>query len=81
MSVDMRVILLVDADIVGEYLHPYIELGTPRVYTCMYITVMDSSSKRWTFTLSKFDEPFGVWFHFERFLRTGVGWCEGRTLG
>uniref|UniRef100_A0A2N9F484 Retrotransposon gag domain-containing protein n=1 Tax=Fagus sylvatica TaxID=28930 RepID=A0A2N9F484_FAGSY len=31
MSVDMRVILLVDADIVGEYLHPYIELGTPRV--------------------------------------------------
>jgi hypothetical protein len=28
---------------------------------------MDSSTKRWTFTLSKFDEPFGVRFHFENF--------------
>jgi hypothetical protein len=25
---------------------------------------MDSSTKRWTFTLSKFDEPFGVRFYF-----------------
>jgi hypothetical protein len=28
---------------------------------------MDLSTKRWTFTLSKFDEPFGVRFHFENF--------------
>jgi hypothetical protein len=28
---------------------------------------MDSSTKRWTFTLLKFDEPFGVRFHFENF--------------
>ena len=28
---------------------------------------MDSSTKRWTFTLPKFDEPFGVRFHLENF--------------
>ena len=43
----------------GEYLHSYIEFRTLRVHTCM-----DSSTKRWTFTLSKFDEPFGVQSHF-----------------
>ena len=46
----------------GEFLHPYIELRTLRVHTCT-----DSSTKRWTFKLSKFDEPFGVRFYFERF--------------
>ena len=68
MSVDMRVVLLVEGDTMGKHLHPYIELRTLRVHTCT-----DSSTKRWTFTLSKFDEPFGVWFYFERFLRTDVG--------
>ena len=46
MSVDMRVILLVEADTAGEYLHPYIESGTLRVYTHMYIMVKDSSIRR-----------------------------------
>jgi hypothetical protein len=46
----------------GKYLHSYIELRTLRVHTCT-----DSSTKRWAFTLSEFDEPFGVRFHFERF--------------
>jgi hypothetical protein len=46
MSVDMRVILLVEADTAGEYLHPYIESGTLRVYTRMYTMVMDSSTRR-----------------------------------
>jgi hypothetical protein len=33
----------------------------------------DKSTKRWTFTLSKFDEPFGVRFHFEKiFVREPV---------
>ena len=46
MLVDIRVILLVEGDIVGEYLHPYIESGTLRVYTHMYIMVTDSSIRR-----------------------------------
>jgi hypothetical protein len=62
MSVGVRVILLVEDNTMGKYLHPYIESGTLGVYICM-----DSSTKRWTFTLSKFDEPFGVQFHFENF--------------
>jgi hypothetical protein len=34
----------------------------------------DKSTKRWTFTLSKFDEPFGVRFHFENFWEpTSIG--------
>jgi hypothetical protein len=43
----------------GAYLHPHIELETHSVYTCMYTMVMDTSTKRWTLTLPKFDEPFG----------------------
>jgi hypothetical protein len=30
-------------------------------------------NERWTLTLPKFDEPFGVRFHFKRFLGTDVG--------
>ena len=63
-------------NIMGGYLHSYTEFRTLRVRTCM-----DLSTKRWTFTLSKFDKPFGVRFHFERFLRIDIGWCEGHTLG
>ncbi len=64
MSVGVKVILLVEGNTVGKHLHPYIESRTLRVHTCMYTMVTDSSTKRWTFTLSNFDEPFGVWFHF-----------------
>jgi hypothetical protein len=62
MSVDVRVVLLVKDDAMGEHLYPYIGAETLGVYICT-----DSSAKRWTFTLSKFDEPFGVRFHFENF--------------
>jgi hypothetical protein len=79
MSVDVRVILLVEGDTMGEYLHPRIELETLRVYTCTY--TVDNSMKKWTLTSLKIDEPFSLRFHFERFLGTDVGWCEGRTLG
>ena len=67
MSVDVRVILLVEGDIMGEYLHPYIESGTLRAYTCMY--TIDKSTKRWTLTSLKIDEPFGTRFRFEKFWR------------
>jgi hypothetical protein len=63
MSVDVRVVLLVEDD------------------KTMYTMVTNVSTKRWTLTLAKFDEPFDVRFHFERFLGTGVGRCEGHTLG
>ena len=33
MLVDVRVILLVEGDTTGEYLHPHIELETLRIYT------------------------------------------------
>ncbi len=79
MSAGVKVILLGGHDTTGEYLHPYTELGAPKVYVYMY--TIDASTKRWAFTLPKFDEPFGSRFYFERFLRTDVGWCEGRTLG
>ena len=79
MSVGVRVILLVGDNTMGDYLYPYMELETLRVYTCMYM--MDTSTKRWTLTLPKFDEPFGIRFHFEKFLGTDVSWCEGCTLG
>ena len=49
----------------GEYLHLYIELGFLKVYTHMYS--MDKSTKRWTSTPLKIDEPFGVRFHLENF--------------
>jgi hypothetical protein len=62
----------------GKYLHSYIESGTLRAYTCMYTT--DKSTKRWTFTLPKLTS-LSAFSSIERFLGTGVGWCEGRTLG
>jgi hypothetical protein len=55
MSVDVRVVLLVEDD------------------TTLYTMATSVSTKRWTLTLPKFDEPFGVWFRFERFLGTDVG--------
>jgi hypothetical protein len=53
MSVDMRVILLVEDDITDKHLHPYIGSRTLRAYTCMYTTVTESINKRWTFTSTK----------------------------
>ena len=54
MLVDVRVILLVEADKMGEYLHPHVELKTPRVYTM----VMDTSTRRWAFTSPKIRRTF-----------------------
>ena len=60
----VRVILLVEVDKMGEYLHPHTELENPRVYLCMYTVVMDTLTRRWILILSKFGEPFGPRFHF-----------------
>jgi hypothetical protein len=51
--------------------------------TTLYTMVTNVSTKRWTLTLLKFDEPFDVRFHFKRFffLGTDVGKYEGRTFG
>ena len=65
MLVDVRVILLVGGDTMGEYLHPRIKLETLGAF--MYMIVKNASTKRWTLTLPKFDEPFGARFHFENF--------------
>ena len=46
-------------NIMGGYLHSYTEFRT-----LMVRTYTDLSTKRRTSTLSKFDEPFGVRFHF-----------------
>jgi hypothetical protein len=75
----VRVILIVEADKMGEYLHPHIELETPRVY--VYTVVMDASTRRRILILPKLDEPFGPWFHFwKNFGGTDVGRCESHTL-
>ena len=58
---------------------PHVELETLGVL--MYKKVTYTSTKRWTLTLPKFDEPFGPRFHFKRFLGTDVDRCEGPTLG
>ena len=49
----------------------------------MYTMATNVSTKRWTLTLPKFDEPFGVRFHFEKKKKFGnrVSRCEGHTLG
>ena len=78
----VRVILLVEVDKMGEYLHPHTELENPRVYVCMYTVVMDASTRRWILILPKFDEPFGPRFHFwKNFGGTNVGRCESHTFG
>jgi hypothetical protein len=75
----VRVILLVEDNTMGDYLHSRTELETLRIYMCTFM--MDKSTKGWTLTSLKIDEPFGLWFHFERFLGNNVGRCEGHTLG
>jgi hypothetical protein len=78
----VEVILLVEVDKMGEYLYPRTELGTPRVYVCIYTMVMDASTRRWILILPKFDEPFGPRFHFwKNFGGTNVGRYESHTLG
>ena len=47
----------------------HVEFGTLRVFMRMYMMVTCVPTKRWTLTLPKFDEPFGVRFHFENFWR------------
>jgi hypothetical protein len=63
MSVDVKVILLVEGDTIGKYLHPYIESRTLRVYMYVYYGQVD---KEMDFHTTKIDEPFGVWFHFRK---------------
>ena len=64
MSVDARVVLLVEDD------------------KTMYTMATNVSTKRWTLTLPKFDEPFGIRFHFEKKkIGNRVNRCEGRTFG
>ena len=46
MAVDVRVILLVEGDIMGKHLRPYIESETLRAYACMYTMVTDASTRR-----------------------------------
>jgi hypothetical protein len=70
MSVDVRVIFLVKDD---KTLYIPVEFETLRVFMCMYMMISSVPTKRWTLTLPKFDEPFGVRFHFEGFLGTDVG--------
>jgi hypothetical protein len=62
MLVDVRVILLVENDTMGDYLHFRTELKTFRIYMRMY--TVDKSTKRWILTSLKIDEPFGPQFHF-----------------
>ena len=66
-SVNVRFILLVEDD-EAMYIRPYIELKTLRAFMCMYMMVTSVPTKRWTLTLPKFNEPFGVRFHFEKIL-------------
>jgi hypothetical protein len=46
MSIGVKVVLLVEDDIMGKHLYPYIESRTLRIYTCMYIMVTNSSTRR-----------------------------------
>jgi hypothetical protein len=79
MLVDMKVVLLVEED--KTIYTSYVELETLGTFMCMYMMTMDASTRRWTLTSSKIDEPSGPRFHFEKFLGTDVGRCEGHTLG
>ena len=38
--------------------------------TTLYTMAISVSTNRWTLTLPKLNEPFGIRFHFERFLGT-----------
>ena len=66
-------------DKMDEYIHPHIESEALRVFMCMHIMVTNASTRRWTLTPPKFDEPFDPRLHFEIFGGTDIGWCEGHT--
>jgi hypothetical protein len=61
MSVSVKVILLVGHD---KTLYIAIEFWKLLGFTSV-------STERWTLTLPKFDEPFGIRFHFKRFFFFG----------
>jgi hypothetical protein len=65
----------------GEYLHPHIELETPRVYVCMYTMVMDASTRRWILILQNLTSLSAAVPFLENFGGTDVGRCESHTLG
>ena len=46
----------------GIYLHPHVELRTLRVNMCVYGILIDEEIG--FHITQKFDEPFGVRFHF-----------------
>ena len=77
MSVAVKVILLV-----GNNTTLYIPRRVRNFlgFLCLYTMVANVPTKRWTLTLPKLDEPFGVRFHFGRFLGTNVCQYEGRTF-
>ena len=60
----MKVVLLVEDDTMGDYLHFRIELETFRIYMRMY--TVNKSTKRWILPSLKIDEPFGPRFHFKK---------------
>jgi hypothetical protein len=78
MSIGVKVILLVEYD---KTLYIPCRVGNSWGFHMYVRDGYKHTNKRWTLTLPKFDEPFGVRFHFERFLGTDVGRCEGHTLG
>ena len=59
MSVDMRVVLLVEGDTMGKHLHPYIEFKNSWG-SHMHGLINEEMD----FHTIKIDEPFGVRFHF-----------------
>jgi hypothetical protein len=80
MLVDVRVILLVEDNTMGKYLHPYIESGTLRAYTCIYTMVTTHQQGDRLSHHQKFDKPFGGSI-LKNFGGTDVGRCESHTLG
>ena len=46
----------------------------------MYTMATNVSTKRWTLTLPKFDEPFGVRFHFEKKKILGIASVDVRVI-
>ena len=58
----------------------HVEFGTLRVFMRMYMMVTSVPTKRWTLTLPKFDEPFGVRFHFENFFLGGTMSVDARVI-
>jgi hypothetical protein len=78
VSVGVKVVLLVEGDTMGEYLHPYTEfLGSTHACALWFYGFINEELSHYQNSTSL--SAFGS--IFERFLGTDVGWCEGRILG